>query len=665
MGNKTPDRRKRITAYILSGVMLFFTIIQCAEVFGATVSENKQWTFLFMGTGYISDTLTEDDLTIIGRDGGSTRIDEDKRALILGKNGSTEKACIKLRVKGPCRLYFNMVSMKTYSAVAISDGTKILGEISVSQSSKKAYQFDYIGKETDLYIYSQDNSVAISIFAVNFSKIVMGDVTGDNAVKEADATALLRHISGITELTDGLKFADFDLDGNTDLKDVIKILIYHEENKYSAQIINVNTSNGTVVSSSGALTSALREENATVYVADDIEVGSRLNLKMGGQSIIGIPKADGTLPVLNFKYMGDEGKEGIRIRSADNTIANLVIENANDNGILLKSENANEVVTGNTIKNCIVRYNNDSGVQITKGAYNNTVENVISYRNCDIYERGSNADGFAVKLGAGVDTANTAAEVESSANTFINCYAWENSDDGWDSYDSNIQTYNVSYKNCMCWNNGNSEVHLGYTDYINGLELDEELPFMRYIAQTDPTGYAAFKNAYNNKTLCAASASKEEYGASADAVLTRKINTDIGDLGVAELLDKNNWRGNPNGFKLGSVSTESICQRTLENCIAFDHGKKGIDRNNAMCNISLKNCISFDNNKNYKLDDMNITGYESVYGWDGASKDDMPDGYSVETPSNHTRKEDKIRGAAQAMVGYAQENKIGRTDVFE
>ena len=147
--------------------------------------------------------------------------------------------------------------------------------------------------------------------------------------------------------------------------------------------------------------------------------------------------------------------------------------------------------------------------------------------------------------------------------------------------------------------------------------------------------------------------------------MTRKINTDIGDLGVAELLDKNNWRGNPNGFKLGSVSTESICQRTLENCIAFDHGKKGIDRNNAMCNISLKNCISFDNNKNYKLDDMNITGYESVYGWDGASKDDMPDGYSVETPSNHTRKEDKIRGAAQAMVGYAQENKIGRTDVFE
>ncbi len=652
--------------FLIKTIILFFAVaVQCAAVFGATVSENKQWTFLFWGTEYISDTLTEDDITVIGRDGGSTRIDEDKRALILGKNGSTEKACMKLRVKGPCRLYFNMVSMKTTSAVAISDGTKILGEISVSKSSKKAYQFDYIGKETDLYIYSQDNSVAISIFAVDFSKIIMGDVTGDGAVKEEDATALLKHISGSAKLTDGLKLADLNFDGSIDLMDVIKILIYHEENKYSAQIINVNTSDGTAVSSSGALASALREENAKVYVTADIEVDSRLNLKMGGQSIIGVPKADGTLPVLNFKYMGDAGKEGIRIRSADNTIANLVIENANDNGILLKGENTNEVVTGNTIKNCIVRYNNDSGIQITKGAYNNTVENVISYRNCDAYTRGSNADGFAVKLGAGVESADTAADVEKSANTFINCYAWENADDGWDSYDNDIQTYNVVYKNCMCWGNGTPAVHLGYNDYINGLELDEELPFMRYIEQTDPTGYAAFKNAYNNRTLCAASASKEQYAAAVDTVLSHKINTDIGDLDVAELLDKNNWRGNPNGFKLGSVGTESICQRTLENCIAFDHGKKGFDRNNAMCNVSLKNCISFDNNKNYKLDGMNITGYEKVYGWGGASGDDMPDGYSVTTPSNYMRTEEKIRNAAQAIIEYAKENKIGKTDLFE
>ncbi len=657
--------RKNKFLFVMPILLFFVTAVQCIEIFGATVSENKQWIFLFWGTEYISDELTEDDITIIGRDGGSTRIDEDKRALMLGKDGSTEKACMKLRVKGPCRLYFNMVSMKTASAVAISDGTKILGEISVSKSSKKAYQFDYIGKETDLYIYSQDNSVAISIFAVDFSKIVMGDVTGDGAVKEKDAAALLKHISGITELTDGLKVADYDFDGNIDLGDVIKILVYHAENKYSAQIINVNTSNGTVVSSSGALTSALREENATVYVADDIEVGSRLNLKMGGQSIIGIPKADGTLPVLNFKYMGDEGKEGIRIRSADNTIANLVIENANDNGILLKSENANEVVTGNTIKNCIVRYNNDSGIQITKGAYNNTVENVISYRNCDVYTRGSNADGFAVKLGAGVESAETAADVEKSANTFINCYAWENADDGWDSYDNDIQTYNVVYKNCMCWGNGTPAVHLGYTDYINGLELDEELPFMRYIEQTDPTGYAAFKNAYNNKTLCPVSATAEEYAAAADAVLSHKINTDINELSMTELINASNWRGNPNGFKLGSRNTESICQRMLENCIAFDHGKKGFDRNNAMCNVSLKNCISFDNNKNYKLDGMNITGYEKVYGWGGSSGDDMPDEYYVTKPSNYEYRENKIRNAAQAMIKYAQQNKIGVTDVFE
>ena len=658
-------------------ILLCVTGLHCISVFGAVVGENKQWHFLMWDDIYVTDDWTDDDLTIIGNDDGTTRVSDG--TLYLSGNGSTNRSCIKFRVKGTCLLRVRLCSNNTSfgANVAISDGTKVLGELQTpTKSNAKVMNFEYIGPETDLYIYSKNRNVLVYIVAVDFTKIVMGDVTGDGLVKEDDAALIIKYISDSTVIGDKLKYADFDLDGTVDIKDVIKILEYIEDSKYSAELITVDTSDGTEVSTYQELTSALQKANAKVYVTDDIEVGDRIRLQKGGQSIIGVPKADGTLPVLDYADMkgvrdiinesSTDGDAGITIDSDNNTIANLVIENAHDNGILIKSNNGS--ITGNTVRNCILRYNNDSGLQITQGSNNTTVENVISYRNCDVYTRGSNADGFAVKLGAGIANTTSVSDIKNNANTFTNCYAWDNGDDGWDSYDKwgqDYQTYNNIYKNCMCWNNGTPALHLGYTDYINGLELDEDLPFIKRIADTNPAGYEAFKTAYNNRTLCSAAATKEEYGAAADAVLNKKINTVDGELSVTELLNSSSWRGNPNGFKLGSAYTESVCTRSLTNCIAFDHEKKGFDKNNSSCSVSLKNCISFDNKINYQLDTMNITGFDTVYGWGGTSSDEMPENYSITIPANYESMERKIRKAAQMMVKYAKEDKIGKTGVFD
>ena len=138
-----------------------------------------------------------------------------------------------------------------------------------------------------------------------------------------------------------------------------------------------------------------------------------------------------------------------------------------------------------------MRYNNDAGVQITGGAYSNTMRFVYSYRNCDVYTLGGNADGFAPKLGAG------------KGNVFYGCYSWENSDDGWDSYDKDSLTYNLTYTNCACWNNGDPTIFTGEYDYNNGNALDTDLLLVELISKKDSSFASNYKN---GSFLCRAAA---------------------------------------------------------------------------------------------------------------------------------------------------------------
>lgn len=93
-----------------------------------------------------------------------------------------------------------------------------------------------------------------------------------------------------------------------------------------------------------------------------------------------------------------------------------------------------------TFENCIFYKNWNSGIEINKGGSYITLKNCDAYGNYDgKYKNGGMADGFAIKQTMG------------PGNKVIGCRAWENSDDGYDTYDS---PEFVIFENCWAINNG-------------------------------------------------------------------------------------------------------------------------------------------------------------------------------------------------------------------
>jgi len=116
-------------------------------------------------------------------------------------------------------------------------------------------------------------------------------------------------------------------------------------------------------------------------------------------------------------------------------------------------------VTGkyNTFENCAFHNNRNTGLEINKGGAYTTVINSDAYRNYDPKKKGSMADGFGPK------------QTQGPGNKFIGCRAWENSDDGFDMFDSpEIVTVENSwaFRNGVdIWNYG------GFTGNGNGFKL--------------------------------------------------------------------------------------------------------------------------------------------------------------------------------------------------
>lgn len=248
-----------------------------------------------------------------------------------------------------------------------------------------------------------------------------------------------------------------------------------------------------------------------IYITKDIEVKQDLKLTSNNVKIIGVINTNNSnkLPVLNFTNFN---ANGILITGNNYVLKNLIIQNSKDCGLRIKNNAFN-----NTVINCIFRYNQNSGLSITKGSYNNLIINCISYRNCDYNNFGKSADGFSCKLQAG------------PLNKFINCFSFENSDDGFDNYDNPNDVY---YINCYAFDNGYPNFFFNDDFYIN------------------------------------------------------------------------NFKGNGNGFKLGSIDISPY--RYIKNCTAFNNKLKGFDQNNSSCTIDLLNNNSFDNLINYKLDNCTL-----------------------------------------------------------
>jgi hypothetical protein len=270
-------------------------------------------------------------------------------------------------------------------------------------------------------------------------------------------------------------------------------------------------------------------------------------------------------------------------------------------------------------------------MQITDGASNNTMRFVYSYRNCDVYTLGGNADGFAPKLGA------------TTGNTFYGCYSWKNSDDGWDSFDKTDSGYtkDLTYEECACWNNGNPDIFTGKYDFDNGNALDTDLFLVELISKQD----SSFASNYKKGTF---------------SLPTDKfIKTTAGTISLSSWTGSN-YDGNPNGFKFGSVNSGSSLKRTVKNCLSFDHDRKGFDNNNSSCTGSFTNCVSFDNGYNYYFPTFTISKWSNVKGFNGSSKDKTPSGYSATTPSSSEQStiRSKVESTRKSIVSKCNSNVI-------
>lgn len=140
----------------------------------------------------------------------------------------------------------------------------------------------------------------------------------------------------------------------------------------------------------------------------------------------------------------------------------LEIAHAGDNGVKVEGSHLR-------FERCVFHHNGDSGLQIGFGHTDPNpggllaafidVVNCDSYRNYDPDNRGSDADGFAAKLHCG------------QGIVFTGCRAWENSDDGWDLFETD---FGVVISDCWTWHNGDGSLFPGSGSFQgngNGIKL--------------------------------------------------------------------------------------------------------------------------------------------------------------------------------------------------
>ena len=168
---------------------------------------------------------------------------------------------------------------------------------------------------------------------------------------------------------------------------------------------------------------------------------------------ITIKNYPGEFPIMNFKDQPKElGIRGVQLNGSYWHIKGIHITQAGDNGIKLEGNH-------NIIERCVFSYNDDTGIQLGFGhvfsdtwpgissnngtycCYNDIID-CDSYLNYDADTNGGDADGFACKMHNGI------------GNRFIRCRAWDNSDDGWDLYETD---YQVQLIECWAWGSGRGE----------------------------------------------------------------------------------------------------------------------------------------------------------------------------------------------------------------
>lgn len=228
-------------------------------------------------------------------------------------------------------------------------------------------------------------------------------------------------------------------------------------------------------------------------------------------------------PILDFRTEANK-TNGVTVKGNYLHIKGITIRYAGYKGIWLEEA-----------KYCILEQLDvygccNAGIQLRSGGYNMVI-NCDSHDNFDYQDNGGNADGFADKQGDACP-----------GNIYIGCRSWNNSDDGWDSFQRVTSGTPTVYINCIAYNNGPAYYDL--TTHPRVLGKDANL------------------SCFTGKDLA---------------------NFPNG--------------GNPNGFKLGGNGTKHNTE--LYRCLAVGHRGKGFDQNNNAGIMKVINCTAYKNKYNY------------------------------------------------------------------
>ena len=555
----------------------------------SSASSSKSWNMgdsAFKALSSISSNVTVDGLKLVATSAKTMGVKSEnvtvngtsyKYCLALGGSGSTSYRAAALDVSGKSTIKVTARSSGSSTRTLNVTDSKgnVLGTISCGSSAATgSVTINYSGT---VYIYSAGSG--INIYKIQLD--TTGSLPGGSSVQqttEKTTEATTKKTTENTTETTTQKPSTPSTGGSVKLStppsSVIKTIKSNSESELVAAIKELNSKGG------------------TIYI-DTPVINVKSGLKISGTkagAIVGVQRSDGTYPRIDFSGQS-YGTRGITVSGSNQLIQNLIIEKSGDNGIWVSG-------ASNKIEHVITRYNNDSGIQLSDNANGNTLKYCYSYRNCDVKTYGANADGFAPKLGA-------------SNTVFEYCFAWDNSDDGWDSYDkSGDKSAKVTYKHSACWNNGNTAVFSGEYDKANSFIYGKKDP---------------------NLTLQNSS-----------------------------WISKAEGEMNGNGFKFGSKTTEKSTSvvRTADYCVAFDHKSKGFDNNNSEgCTGYITNCVSFGNNINYQLP-YTFAKWSNNWSWSAKKSDQSKQSQSLKKPSNTSNATSAFYAVRNKIVNTVSQNKM-------
>ena len=178
--------------------------------------------------------------------------------------------------------------------------------------------------------------------------------------------------------------------------------------------------------------------------------------------IIGKRLSNGEYPILSFtnNLVGKKGS-GIAIFGTNKFIEYIIFEHSFTSGVQVFGSN-------NILDHVISRYNSGSGF-LVHGDFN-VLNYCYAYRNFNKDTTLINGDCFSIG--------------GESNNVFNYCFAWDNSNSGFN-YIRSINSSDISYLHSGSWNNSNINVLTGKYDYDDGYPLDKKMWTIQKIIESD------------------------------------------------------------------------------------------------------------------------------------------------------------------------------------